>query len=176
MTLKKLKFFLGHIEDFIDADWKEIRERARHFTPQTGLEAVEKLLEPSPEVRHPEYVLDRLAPFFDSGLMLRSASAAKWTVTDVFWRGSVFHLDQDERADASHLAHDLTPTQVQRAPAQKILHPLQMEFLAPSLDAQGYLLRPAPHVGFVLISNLADPFARDHMIHAHRLINKAFVY
>jgi len=175
-NLQRLKFLLGHIEDFIDTDWKEIRERARSFAPQTGLEFIEDLVEPSPQVRQPQYVLDRLAPFFESGMMIRTEDTLNWNVTDVFWRGSVFHLDADERSDASELVQDLTPLQVQRAPAPKILSRLGMEFLAPGTDAQGYLLRPAPHLGYVLFSNLADPFARDHMIHAHRLINKAFVY
>ncbi len=168
-NLQRLKFLLAHVEDFIDNDWDEIRERAREFAPQTGLASVTSLVE-QPFVG-PEQVLERLTPFFDSGLMLRD-----WQVTDVFWRGSVFHLEQAERASAEHLTFATAPTQVQRAPAAKILEPLNMDFLLPGAEAQGYLVRPTPHIGYVLFSNLADPWALDHVSEAHRLINKAFVY
>ena len=175
-NLQRLKFLLGHIEDFIDSDWKEIRERAQNYMPQTGLEAVKYLIEPTVEVRQPLFVLDRLTPFFESGLMLKTEDDLNWQVTDVFWRGSVFHLDADEQADATHLIADVSPLKVKRAPAVKILESLNMEFLAPGAESSGYLVRPTPSLGYVLFSNLADPFARDHITHAHRLLNKAFVY
>ena len=175
-NLQRLKFLLGHIEDFIDSDWKEIRERAQNFAPQMGLEAVRDLIEPAPQVRQPLYVLDRLTPFFESGLMLKTEDDWNWQVTDVFWRGSVFHLENDEQSDATHLIADVSPLNVKRAPAVKILESLKMEFLAPGADSSGYLLKPTPSLGYVLFSNLADPFARDHVSHAHRLLNKAFVY
>lgn len=168
-NLQRLKFLLADIEDFVDNDWNEIRERAREFTPQTGLNSVTSLVEQP--FTGPEQVLERLTPFFESGLMLRD-----WRVTDVFWRGSVFHLEQTEQADAAHLTFSTSPLQVQRAPASKILQPLNMDFLLPSTEAHGYLVRPTPHIGFVLFSNLADPWAVDHVTEAHRLINKAFVY
>lgn len=168
-SLERLKFVLGHIEDFIDNDWEEVQRRARDFTPQTGLAAVTSLVDAP--VEGPEQVLERLTPFFDSGLLLRD-----WRVTDIFWRGSVFHLDVKEQAPAGHLALASTPLQVQRAPAEKILSSLKMEFLNPAPDSQGYLLQPTPQVSFVVFSNLADPWALEHVSEAHRLINKAFVY
>lgn len=175
-SLQRLKFLLAHVEDFVDTEWKEIRERAVNFAPQTGLDKIQDLVEPEPRVRQPSHVLDRLTPFFDSGLMLAPDPRGRWKVTDVFWRGSVFHLDADEQSPADHLVRDITPLQVQKAPAPKILKSLGMEFLAPSPESEGYLLRPAPQLSYVLFSNLADPWARDHVAQAHRLINKAFVY
>ncbi len=168
-SLQRLKFLLGHIGDFIDNDWEEVQKRARDFAPQTGLSNVTSLVEPP--VDGPEQILERLTPFFDSGLLLRD-----WRVTDVFWRGSVFRLEPGEQAPASHLTFSSTPLQVQRAPAEKILSSLKMEFLNPAADAHGYLVQPTPQVGFVLFSNLADPWALEHVSEAHRLINKAFVY
>jgi hypothetical protein len=175
-SLQRLKFLFDHVGDFVDSDWREIRERATHFSPQTGLDQIEDLIEPAPQVRQPLHVLDRLTPFFDAGMMLSSDDQGRWIVTDVFWRGSVFHLDPDEQTRADHLVREITPLQVQKAPAPKILKSLNMEFLAPSLESEGYLLRPAPRLSFVLFSNLASPWAHDHVAHAHRLINKAFVY
>lgn len=174
-NLQRLQFLLSHIEDFVENDWREIREKARTFSPQLGLDNIEDIVEPTNEIRPPSYVLDRLTPFFESGLLL-SNPKDKWTVTDVFWRGSVFHLEPDEQSPAGHLVNDITPLQVRKAPAGKILSTLGMQFLAPGADCTGYLVRPAPQVGFVLFSNLADPWALDHVTHAHRLINKAFVY
>jgi hypothetical protein len=175
-NLQRLRLLLDQVEDFVDSEWKEIRERALSFSPQTGLDQVEDLIEPAPRVEQPAHVLDRLTPFFDSGLLLTEDNSGRWKVTNVFWRGSVFHLEPDEQTYADHLVREITPLQVQRAPAGKILKSLDMEFLAPSAESEGYLLRPAPRLGFLLISNLADPFARDHVAQAHRLINKAFVY
>lgn len=168
-SLQRLKFLLGHIEDFIDNDWEEVQKRAREFAPQTGLTGVTSLVEPP--VGGPEQVLERLTPFFESGLLLRD-----WRVTDVFWRGSVFKLEPEEQASAAHLSFASSPMQVQRAPAGKILSSLKMDFLNPAAEAQGYLVQPTPQVGFVLFSNLADPWALEHVSEAHRLINKAFVY
>lgn len=169
-NLQRLKFMLGHIEDFIETDWTDIRERAKDFSPQTGLASVNALVE-TPAIASPEQVFERLTPFFDSGLLLRD-----WKVTDVFWRGSVFHLDVSEQTAAPDLAFSSTPNQVSRAPAAKILTPLKMEFLIPTPEANGYLLQPAPAISYILFSNLADPWALEHVSETHRLINKAFVY
>lgn len=168
-SLERLKFVLGHIEDFIDNDWEEVQKRARDFVPQTGLAAVTSLVEPP--VAGPEQILERLTPFFDSGLLLKD-----WRVTDVFWRGSVFRLEPKEQTRAEHLAFSSTPMKVQRAPAEKILSSLRMEFLNPAPESSGYLLQPTPQVSFVLFSQLADPWALEHVSEAHRLVNKAFVY
>jgi hypothetical protein len=171
-SLKKLRFLLGHIGDFVDSDWEEIRERAKHFSPQTGLSQIQNFENATGQ---PAIVLDRLAPFFESGLLLHKTSK-DWAVTDVLWRGSVFHLQTDEQMSASSLITEFSPLQVKRAPADLILKTLDLDILSPGPDAQGYMLKPAPETGYILISNLADPWAADHVAQAHRLINKSFVY
>lgn len=165
---ERLKFLLDHIESFIDTEWTEIRERAKNHVPQTGLTEIQHLGEPA-------LVLDRLAPFFESGLRLKQ-SPDGWKVTDVLWRGSVFALTMDEQFAADRLVNTVTPLQVQRAPARQVLRELDLDFLAPGDDFQGYLVKPEPETSFILFSNLAEPWASEHLAQAHRLINKSFVY
>jgi hypothetical protein len=67
--------------------------------------------------------------------------------------------------------------QVHRAPAAKALPLLNLKFLNPaSGDASSFLVKPTPTVAFMMVSNLAAPWLEDHLGHAHRLINKAFLY
>lgn len=169
--LDKLKFLLCHIEDFIDRDWQEIKERAQNFAPQTGLETIEDLVEPLAATKDPLLVLDRLHPFFDSGLLLQD-----WKVTDILWRGSVFHLDGQEQAPAVRLKNSSAPSKILSGSAKKILQPLGLEFLSQTPSAKGFLVKPTPDVAFVLFSDLADPWMEGHIRHAHRLINKAFIF
>lgn len=169
--IEKIKFLLSHIEGFIDRDLAEIRERAETFSAETGLEKIENLLEPATPDENPLRVLDRLTPFFDGGLLLQD-----WRVTDVLWKGTVFHLDASEQMNAETLKTDASPSQIVAGPAQGILKSLDLECLSPGPNARGFLVKPTPQVGFVLITDLAEPWIEDHIRHAHRLINKAFVY
>src|SRR4051812_44975907 len=104
-SLERLEFMLAHIEGFIDEEDREFRERASEFTPASEIEKVTKLVETHPgDPQLPQRVLERLSAFFDSGLMLQRGPAeenAGWWVTDLFWRGSVFHLDIKDQVQAN---------------------------------------------------------------------------
>lgn len=177
ISLSKL---LSHIEDFIDDESAAIIERAKGFTAQGGLDKVEKLSDFHPQdPQLPVRVLERLTPFFDSGLLLQrglSPETANWWITDVFWKGNTFHLDLKDQVRANHMVPEITPLQVHRASALKLLQHLKMDFLCPSPDADGFLLKPTPTCAFVLFSNKAAPWTIDHITHAHRLLNKCFIY
>ena len=179
-SLERVQFVLGHIEDFIDDDSQEMRERAKNFSAQTGLDKVESLLQGDPQdPQAPTQLLERLAPFFDSGLLLQrgpSPENGNWWVTDIFWRGTAFHLDHKDQVNASAVIPQITPLQVHRAGAQKVLAGLKMSFLSPSADADAFLVKPTPSVAYVLVNNLAGPWTGDHLAQAHRLINKCFIY
>ena len=60
--------------------------------------------------------------------------------------------------------------------AIRALGEIKMDFLATCREATAYLLRPTPSISFVVISNMAAPFAVDHVAHAHRLVNKCFLF
>lgn len=179
-SLDRVQFVLSHIEDFIDDDSREMRERAKNFVAQTGLESVENLSDFDPQDEHlPTRLLDRLSPFFESGLLLQrgmSAENVNWWVTNLFWRGNTFHLEHKDQVRATAAVPEITPLQVHRAPASKVLEGLKLQFLCPSQEANAFLLKPTPSVAFVLVSNLANPWVEDHVAHAHRLINKCFIY
>lgn len=177
ISLSKL---LAHIEDFIDDESAGIMERAKGFTAQSGLDKVENLSDFDPQDPHlPMRLLERLSPFFDSGLLLQrglSPESANWWITDVFWKGTAFHLDLKDQVRANHMVPEITPLQVHRAPAKKLLQHIKMDFLCPSAEADGFLLKPTPTCAYVLFSNMAAPWTIDHITHAHRLINKCFIY
>ncbi len=172
-TVDRLRFLLGHIEGFIDTEADQIRERAKEFSPETGLENIETIAEPQAP---PEFVLERLSPFYDCGLLIRNLNGP-WIVTGLFWRGTVFPLTAADQRRADHLMDIFGPTKVGRAPAEKILKSVQLEFLlGTEKDHFGYLLQPAQDCAYVLFSRLADPWAKDHVLHTQRLLNKAFLY
>ena len=178
-SLRRVGFVLGHLESFVEGDEDEaLRARVRDFAPQTDLGRVEKLTEADPQdPRLPQLVLERLAPFFDSGALIQKpADSGEWVVTDVFGRGTSFHLEPRDQIAANRIVPEATPLDVRRAPARPLLGALTLECLLPSNEAQAYLLRPAPGVCLVLISNLAPVFAHDHVAHARQLINQSFLY
>jgi len=179
-SLDRLKFLLAHIEDFIDDEERDLRERARAFVPATGLDLIEKLVDINPsDVTVPRRVLERLSGFFDSGLMLQRGPSAEhggWWVTDLFWRGNVFHLELQDQVQATKLVPEVPPLQVNRTSAAKIVEALNLKFLSPGDDADAYLFKPTPSIAYILISNLGKPWSPDHIAHTQRLINKSFIY
>ncbi|MGZ3722277.1 MAG: hypothetical protein ACXVA9_05070 [Bdellovibrionales bacterium] len=179
-SLDRLQFMLAHIEGFIDDENAEIKERAREFVPADGLDKIEKLLESDPsDVQLPHRVLERLSAFYDAGLLLQRGPAqenAGWWVTDLFWRGNIFHLEIKDQVQANRLVPEVPPLQVNRMPAQKMLETLNLKFLSSSHEADAFLLKPTPTLAYVLISNLGAPWSGDHIAHTQRLVNKCFIY
>lgn len=167
-----MKNIMEHIENFIDDETAELQERAKNFVVQSGLDKVESLVAGDPgSIDLAPRVLERLSPFFEGGLLILDGK-----VTDLFWRGNVFHLGVKDQIAAGGILPELTPMQVHKAPAAKILAHLKLDFMVPKSEAEVYLLKPAPSVSYVLISGIAAPWASDHVAHAHRLINKCFIY
>jgi hypothetical protein len=179
-SLERLQFLLAHIEDFIDDEERELRERARDFVAATGLDDIQKLVDCDPnDPQLARRVLERLSGFFDSGLLLQRGPAednAGWWVTDLFWRGTVFHLDIKDQVRASRIVPEMQPLQVNRTSAPKLLESLNLKFLIPSLEADAYIFKPTPTSAYVLVSNLGKPWSADHIAHTQRLINKSFIY
>lgn len=178
-SLERVQFVLGHLDDFIDDEEKELRERARSFVVQTGLEKIESLSTLEPQ--HPDLpvrVLERLSAFYDAGLLLQRglADEANWWVTDLFWRGNTFHLELKDQIRATGFVPEITPMQVHRAPAARLLPLLQLNWLQPAPDASSFLMKPTPTVAYTLISNLGPLWLEDHLSQSHRLINKAFLF
>jgi hypothetical protein len=179
-SLDRLQFLLSHVEGFIEDGDKEVRERARQFTPASDIADIKSLVEGDPLDSHlPGQVLEAISPFFDAGLLVQRSPVAgteHWWCTDLFWRGNTFHLELADQTRADRLVPEMTPLQVHKAPAAKTLNTLKLGFLAAGLDADAYLLRPTPTVAFVLIASLGAPWSLDHITHAQRLINKCFIY
>jgi hypothetical protein len=178
-SLERVQFVLNHLEDFIDDEEKELRERAKNFVASTDLAGVGSLS--SLEPQHPALpvrVLERLSAFYDAGLLIQRGMTddSSWWVTDLFWRGNTFHLELKDQIRASGFIPEITPMQVQRAPAAKLLPLLGLNWLSSSPEASGFLVKPTPTVGYLLISNLATLWLEDHLTLTHRLINKAFLY
>jgi len=179
-SIDRLQFLLAHIEDFIDDEDRELRERAREFSVADGLDKIEKLVDGDPsDPNMPRRVLDRLTAFYDSGLLLQRGPSSEnpgWWVTDLFWRGTVFHLELRDQVVATKIVPEVPPLQVNRTPATQLLEKLNLKFLSPSPEAGAYLLKPTPSLAYVLVSNLAAPWLADHIAHTHRLVNKCFIY
>lgn len=179
-SLERVQFVLSHVEDFIDDDAQEMRERAKNFVAQQGLDKVEGLAGCEPLDPHlPTQLLERLSPFFDSGVLLQrglSDESGNWWVTDLFYRGTAFHLEPKDQVNATPIVPAISPMQVHRAPAVKVLSALKLNFLCPSKEADAFLVKPTPSTAFVLISNFPAPWTGDHVAQAHRLINKCFIY
>src|SRR6185503_4317594 len=101
-SLDRIRFLLGHIEGFIDDEQKDIHQRAGHFTPADGLDKIEKLVDGDlTGVDVPARVLERLAVFFEAGLLIQrspNVDSENWWVTDLFWRGTMFHVDLKDQA------------------------------------------------------------------------------
>lgn len=179
-SLDRVQFLLSHIENFIDDESEELRQKAKQFVAQTGLDKIERLIETDPnDPELPRHLLERLATFFDAGVLIQrglSPENGNWWVTDIFSRGNIFHLELNDQIRANSLIPDLTPLQVNKAQAKTILKTINMDFLAADLETMAYMLKPTPGVALVLLSNLPAPWAASHMEHAHKLVNKAFNY
>ena len=175
-TFDRVRRFFAHVEDLVDEDLRTLRERARTFEPAAGLDRVAHFEAGNPSAPElPERVLGRLAPFFESGLLLERVNQA-WRVRDLFWKGNTFHLEQSDRPLADALVRQSVPLQVDRAPADKVLGEVGMSFLAPARSSMAYLIKPSPEFAYVLVSDFGEAFARDHVGHAHRLITGSFLF
>lgn len=179
-SLERVRFLLGHLEDFIDDESKTLRQRAKEFNSLGGLDKIESLLNSMPsDSELPTRIMDRLAPFFEAGLLLKrgpSSESQNWWVTDLNWRGITFHLELQDQIQAPGLVPELTPLQIHRAPAANVLASLNLPLLIQNPEATAYLIRPTPTVAFVFFTPMADHWAQDHLAHAQRLINKCFIY
>ena len=179
-SLDRIQFLLAHIEGFVEDENSEIRERARAFTAQTGLDKIERLVSADPsDPNLPRLVLENLSPFFEASLLVQRGpdpDHPNWWVTDLAWRGNVFNLELADQLRASSLVPEITPLQVHRAVAPAVLKQLAMPFLKVAGDSQAYLLRPTPSIAYVLFSRLPEPWAPDHVASAHKLVNKSFLY
>lgn len=168
-----------YLEGLIDDEAKTLRERARDFQP-TSLLGVDHLVQSDPsDPRLPGQVLEALTPFFESGLLLQKSPAAgsdHWWGTDLFWRGNTFHLSIEDQVRATGLVPEMTPMQVHKTSADKILGAVKLPFLASAADSDAFLLRPTPTAAYLLVATLGAPWSVDHLSQAQRLINKCFIY
>ncbi|MGE4133015.1 MAG: hypothetical protein AB7F86_15345 [Bdellovibrionales bacterium] len=176
--LDRLKFLRSSVEGIVDPDLRVIRDRALEFSAETGLEKIDHLLESSEDEKSQSLrLLDRLVTYYDAGILVRRNQASSpWRVTDLFWRGSVFHLQESDQVEAKTLDLEAGPGKVRRAQGERILQALGMEFLCQESDAHGYFFRPTETVGFLLFSRLPEPWAVDHVAQTQRLVNKAFLF
>ena len=169
-SIQKINFLLSHIGDFVDHEKQTLIEDARQFSAQTGLDKVDRLLDGEmPQTELPRRVLERLAPFFDAGLVVLNGK-----ITDIAWRGLIFELMENERIDVANLPDSVTPMSVDRAPAAPVLQAIGLPKLARSEESRIYVMRPAPNIALLWVSDLPDLWAKDHLAEALRLVNKAF--
>ena len=124
-------------EDFVDDDLHELRERARAFVPAGDLDKVSDLVAGAPgDPALPAAIFGKLAAFFNGGVLLQRGllpEDTNWWVTDIFWRGSAFHLELVDQIRANSVLTELTPLQVHRAPASQVLNKLKLSFLSHGL-------------------------------------------
>ncbi len=179
-SLDRVQFLLTHIGDFIDDESQELMQRARQFVAESGLDKLERLVECNPsDPELPVRVIESLSVFFSAGCVIQRGyllEDSNWWVTNIFWRGHVFHLDLNDQVRANSLIPEVTPMQINKANAQSILKPIKMDFLASSSDTEAFFLKPTPGVAFLLLSDMPAPWAIDQITHAHRLVNKAFIF
>lgn len=179
-SLERLRFVLGHIENFIEDENAAQRERARTFSAETGLDQLESLVGGSPDgATRPALVFENLMPFFEAGLLVQrgmSPDVTNWWITHLFSRGNLYHLELADQVRANTIVPEITPMSVHRANAPGVLGAVDLKFLCPHDDADAFVLRPIPQIALVLFSRLATPWAADHLAHAHRLINKSFIF
>ncbi len=179
-SLERVRFLLSHIEGFIEDEEKELRARASAFVAESGIEKIERLFDSDPnDPGLPGHVLKSMSAFFESGLLIQRGpgqDTGNWWATDLFWRGNIFHLDLKDQVLTERLIPEMTPLQVHKAPAHKMLESLKLQFLVPNQESMAYLLRPTPTIAYILTANLGAPWSVDHLSHAQRLINKCFIY
>ena len=169
----------GYLEGMIDDEAKALRQRAEGFAPLT-LVGVKSLVESDPsDPKLPGQVLEALTPFFECGVLLQKSPAAglnHWWGTDIFWRGNNLHLAIDDQVKAHGMVPEMTPLQVHKSPAIKILSAINLSYLAPSADSDAFLVRPTPATAYLLITNHGAPWSVDHLTLAQQLINKCFIF
>lgn len=188
-SLERVRFLLSQLEGFIEdsptaGDEKkkleERRERTRQFVAAGDLDKIERLVDVDPSAPGlATHVLNALAGYFEAGILLQRGPAhdtANWWGTDLFWRGNLFHLELQDQVLANGLVPEMTPLQVHRAPAGKMLATLKLDFLSPGVQGEAFLLRPTPTLAYILITNLAAPWSQDHLMHTQRLLNKCFIF
>lgn len=151
--------------------------RMRAFEARTDLINVPSLLDTplADPADLPALVLQRLAPYFEGGLLVqRPAGGGPWRLHGFVTKGEFFPLNENERIDAGHLVQSLGPDQVLKANAEALLAEIPVPFAPVRWEAQAFLAMPAPDVAFILISDIPALWREDHVRSSLRLINDAF--
>lgn len=176
----QVKSLLEHVDDLIESESGQLREAAKEFQALGDLSSIENLVDGDPNnPRLPQILFQRLSAYFDVGLLLQRAPGAEssnWWVTDCMWKGIVFHLDLKEQISAVKIVPEISPLQVQKAEALKVMEALDLGFFLNGMDGEAYIIKPTPHLSYLLISQLPQPWSHDHLTAAQKLINKCFIY
>ena len=97
-------------------------------------------------------------------------------MTDFFWRGQIFHLQDEDVVLSNSIIGNISPLQVQRTDAFSVLKALKLEFVHVPAGAQAYLFKPSEKVAYVLISDLPDLWSAKHVSSTQELLNKSFTF
>lgn len=180
-VMEKLEQFEHSVSGLLDDNKAQAAqlERMRSFAARTDLTLVDSLLDDDhiPAAQIPTLVLRKLAPYFDSELLLERPidPNASWTLTAFCTRGEYFYLDITERINVDHLVQALGPNQVLKASAESMLAELPVPFTHTSRSALAFLLMPNPTTAYILISDIPELWREDHVRRSLRLINDAFI-
>ena len=175
-SLKKVEFLLSHIEDFVEDDSASatLRKALAGFEVQSGLDRLALLHTPTPsDPELPVRVFEKIAPFYEAGLLLREVG--DWFITDFFWRGQLFSLENEDRLPASKVMREISPLEVTAAAAPRVLEELGCGFLKVPPDSLAAFCsgRPITWRTF-LFQTSPDLWSADHVASTLTLINRSF--
>lgn len=174
-TLRQLQFLLSHIEELVGEDRNEIRDQMALFEPQTGLNHIDTLDAGTIEdPLLPARAFEKLAPFYEAGFLAVKDDANVWSISHLFWKGQVFELEEEEQPSLNQLVGDISPLQVQRADAARVLNEMGFSYLQVPSTAKCFLFKPSFNAAYILVSDLPELWSEDHVTATHRLLSQSF--
>ena len=175
-TLRQLQFLLSHVEELVGEDRNEIRDQMALFEPQTGLDMIESL--DAGEIDDPQTparAFAKLAPFYEAGFLAMKDDNNAWSISHLFWKGQVFELEEEEQPSLNKLVGDISPLQVQKAEASRVLPELGFGYLVVPPTAKCFLLKPAHDTAYIFVSDLPELWTEDHVTATQRLLSHSFL-
>lgn len=166
--------FQKRLESVLDNDFEskvEDSERMAHFEPSRDLALVRGLSMGLPEdhVDRAIVVFSRLALLFDAGVLLEN-NDGQWKAQAYFHKGATHLLKNNAKSFVKIPTANLFT--VLSTSAQPMLEKLQLQHLDPENKTSCLLIKVSPDFSFILFSEMADLWLKEHTENVRRaLIN-----
>lgn len=174
--ISKITMLQKRFESFLENDFEnkvEEKERDQTFEPSRDVALVRGISQGLPEdhIDRAIIVFSRLAMLFDGGVLLENNDGL-WKAQAYFHKG-VSHLIKTNSKPTIKLP-EMNMMAVLKTDSKAMLARLQLPQLDPNHRAECLLIKVSPDFAFILFSEMADLWLKEHIENVRRALINGF--